>query len=152
MFKIKEEILKYENEILNKYLKKRILLINKIENIQFENLNNNQLEICINDLKEITNSLINNCDNIDFFINNANHNFVNNQTIITNRYLTNLSVYFLNLPIDNCFLPPPPEGFINLRSSDSSLEIDSSDNSDSSEESGSSESEYSDSLDSEYSK
>ena len=88
---LKQEILDYEKRIFENYIIKRNHLIKIIENTNFDSLNNNQLEILVNDLKEITESVKESCENINYFSLNNSKKFKMNNTIENKKKLARLS-------------------------------------------------------------
>lgn len=75
---LKERILQYESKIFENYLNKRKQLIENIKNLQLIDLNKDQMNIFINDLKIIIDPLKNTTENIDHYLSNTS--FKNNDS------------------------------------------------------------------------
>ena len=129
------KLLNYENSIFNKYITKRKLLIEKINSIETNKLDNSQLLIFINDIKEVIDPIKTSCENIDHLLSNVD--FKNNKSFQSNKDILNIIMIFY-LFKDRLDL--------NLTSSEESDEIELTDSSESdsvsdSDSSGSSRSE-----------
>ena len=131
------KLLNYENSIFNKYITKRKLLIEKINSIETNKLDNSQLLIFINDIKEVIDPIKTSCENIDHLLSNVD--FKNNKSFQSNKDILNIIMIFY-LFKDRLDL--------NLTSSEESDEIELTDSSesDSVSDSDSSESSRSESL------
>ena len=131
------KLLNYENSIFNKYITKRKLLIGKIKSIETNKLDNSQLLIFINDIKDVLDPIKSSCENIDHLLSNVD--FKNNKSFQSNKDILNIIMMFY-LFKDRLDL--------NLTSSEESDEIELTDSPDSESvsDSDSSESSRSESL------
>lgn len=132
------KLLNYEKSIFNKYITKRKLLIEKINSIETNKLDNSQLLIFINDIKDVLDPIKSSCENIDHLLSNVD--FKNNKSFQSNKDILNIITMFY-LFKDRLDLT--------LTSSEESDEIDETeliDSSDSDSDSESSESSRSESL------
>ena len=68
-------ILDYEFKIFTNYLNLRNKLIENIKNSQLNNLTRPQLLNCVNDIKMITDPLVNITDSIEHFLKNSKNSF-----------------------------------------------------------------------------
>jgi len=76
-----QDVLNYENKIISVFLQKRNTFIDTICNINFNDLSNDKLSVCIDDIKEVIDSVKIACDNIDHFLLNNKNKFNNTDTI-----------------------------------------------------------------------
>ena len=76
-----QDVLNYENKIISVFLQKRNTFIHTIGIINFNDLSNEKLNVCIDDIKEVIDSVKIACDNIDHFLLNNQNNFNNTDTI-----------------------------------------------------------------------
>ena len=86
------KLLNYENSIFNKYITKRKLLIEKINSIETNKLDNSQLLIFINDIKEVIDPIKTSCENIDHLLSNVD--FKNNKSFQSNKDILNIIIMF----------------------------------------------------------
>ena len=86
------KLLNYENSIFNKYITKRKLLIEKINSIETNKLDNSQLLIFINDIKEVIDPIKSSCENIDYLLSNVD--FKNNKSFQSNKDILNIIIMF----------------------------------------------------------
>ena len=77
----KEQVLNYENDVFNNYTIKRKQLIENITNLQLTDLNKEQMNNFINDLKMILDPIKNTTENIDHYL--SNKCFTNNYSTET---------------------------------------------------------------------
>lgn len=87
------KILNYESTIFNEYKLKREKLIIFLEQIEINKLNNDQLLIFINDLKNIIDPIKSSTENIDHII--SNKNFENKESLNNNLILTLISLLLI---------------------------------------------------------
>ena len=86
------KLLNYENSIFNKYITKRKLLIEKINSIETNKLDNSQLLIFINDIKDVLDPIKSSCENIDHLLSNVD--FKNNKSFQSNKDILNIIMIF----------------------------------------------------------
>ena len=86
------KLLNYENSIFNKYITKRKLLIEKINSIETNKLDNSQLLIFINDIKDVLDPIKSSCENIDHLLSNVD--FKNNKSFQSNKDILNIIIMF----------------------------------------------------------
>ena len=93
---IKQEILEYENNIFSNLVENRKKFIDNITSLDFDNFDNKKLDICINDIKEVTDSMIQTSDNIDYYLSNFNNEFRMTQTLEHNKMFKKLFFIYFN--------------------------------------------------------
>ena len=98
MNNLKMGVLNYENKIISIFLQKRNKFIDNIEIIKFNELPNDKLSVCIDDIKEVIDSVKIACDNIDHFLLNYSNNFNNTDNIDKRKKLQEIvaTYYFFN--------------------------------------------------------
>ena len=90
----KSEILKYENKIFTKYLQKRKLFINVINNFDFNELNTNQLLNFTFDTKIVIDPIKTSIENITQFLKNEKNSFINENSINYDQNLKKILVFY----------------------------------------------------------
>ena len=92
---LKEQILQYESKVFENYINKRKQLIENIEILQLKDLNKDQLNVFINDLKMIIDPLKNTTENIDHYLSNKSFkNDDSTQTLSEMHFLVVLNHFF----------------------------------------------------------
>ena len=75
-----DKVLKYEEQIFQKYISKRKNLIENMKNLQLNDLNDSQLSNLTSDLKLIIDPIKTAIESIDDYFDNYNSLFVNNDS------------------------------------------------------------------------
>ena len=120
---LKECILQYENKTFENYITKRKQLIENINKLQLNDLNKNQMNIFINDLKMIIDPLKNTTENIDHYLSNTSFkNNISTETLCEMHFMVVLNHFFF---------PNFLRGTITSGSESESSDSSDSDNSDS---------------------
>ncbi len=127
------KILKYENELFENFLAKRKQLIEYISEIQINNLPKDKLLIFINDLKQVTDTLVTCTDNMDFLIINDMKSDISGKI---NQELLNIYLFreYFRLTGLSSELELETELELELKDNDSDSDSDSEESSDSDSE------------------